>query len=385
MLTVADLMTHLAIQLDSPLAGMLEAKVRTAVLAGWAEMMAAKQWSYFHKISSQRIEIAQDDGTVDFDYDTRVVTLTDNTWPADVTLHHIRIAYNWFPIYRRLSDTTIELYEGNCPEGDKTDEPYVLQQALYPLPYDVGDIVQVLEGKQNIRMMRLNYLETHQIFEGFAWSLAMPTAYTLVSDFRSPDRWSIWIPTQISQTSILQYLYVSRVPLNPLVRESRGLVSVDSGVATFDTAVVTDNWEGCVLRVGTSDTSQPTGVFGDIPGNDIVYDQAMTEVRVLKPLTSTTCRISSSTLSATDVAYVASAHVDVADGAMQAFLLRCCESQYGTRMVGNHAEALVSKAKKAEAFHAAAAADARIVRTKGPAGQWYGLRLKDIGYVPNNQ
>ncbi len=383
MLTVSDMMTHLATQLGSPLAGLLEAKVRTAVLNGWAELMSLRQWSYFHRLGTIIVRTGQDDGTIDFDYATRQITLTDSTWPSDVTSQHIQISNNWYPIYRRVSSTVIELWEGNTPADDISDSQYYLQQVIYPLPYEVGDIVQILEGQQNIRMQRLNLLETHQIFEGFAWSTALPTTYALIADSQNPNRWCLWLPSKIATDTELQYVYVARKPPIVLVRESAGTVTVASGVATFTDAVVSDLWEGAVLRLGTTDTSQPTGMFGDMPGNQMYFEQS-TEVKVLKKLSSTTCRISDTTAAATDVAYVASTHIDVADGPMTILLQRLVEDQYGVKPVGNHMEAMVSKSRKAQAVQNAFAADGRIARNKTQLAEWYGLRLRDVGTVPNN-
>lgn len=381
MITVADMMSHLAIQANTPLAGFLEAKVRTAVLQAWARLMAMFDWAYFHRMGTLITFAGQREGTVDFDYDTRRVTLTGATWPTDVVAQHIRLDHNWYPVYQRVSSTVIELYSGRHPEDDLDDVEYLVQQTLYPLPSDVGDVVQVLEGTQNMQLQRLNLLEAFQIQEGFAWSPALPTTYALVADSANPQRWSMWIPTEQTQRTSLQYMYVMRRPSNVLVRENRGTVTVASGVATFSEAVVSSLWAGALLRVGTTGVSQPTGDFGDVPGTDVLFNRDCTEVRVLERLSSTTCRISDTTLAATNVTYVASSHIDVCDGSMEALLMRLCEDEYGVRLVGNHTERMVSASRIASAFNDAKASDGRYVRNKGAERWWYGLRLRDVGRV----
>lgn len=379
MITVADMMSHLAVQINSPLDRFLEAKVRTAVLAAWSRLMAMYDWAYFHRMGTLVTFAGQGDGSVDFTYSTRQVTLTGDTWPTDVTSQHVRIEHNWYPVYRRISDTVIELYEGRHPEDDLDDVDYWVQQVLYPLPSDVGDVVQVLEGTQNMQLQRLNLLEAFQIQEGFAWSPALPTTYALVGDAANPRRWCMWLPTEQTQRTVLQYMYVMRRPTTVLVREARGTVTVASGVATFSDEVVNSLWTGALLRIATNDYTQPTGDFGDVPGAEVLFNRDCTELRVLEILTSTTCRVSDATVSATDVAYVASTHIDVCDGAMEALLMRLCEDEYGTRLVGNHTERLVSGSRIASAFNDAKASDSRHVRSKGHERWWYGLRLRDVG------
>lgn len=381
MITVADMMSHLAVQINASLGGYLEGKVRTAVLSAWARLLSMHEWAYFHRVGTLITYAGQSTGTVDFNVTTRLVTLTDATWPTDVTNMQIRLDYNWYPVYKRTSSTVIELFEGKHPEADLDDQAYLVQQMTYPLPYDVSDIVQVLEGAQNMQMMRLSLLEAHQIQEGMVWSPALPTCYALVADSANPNRWSLWLPTEQVEDTVLQYLYVVRKPPNALIREQRGTVTVASGVATFSDTVVNSLWDGAVLRIGKSDTAHPTGEFGDIPANDLLYNRDCHEVRVVKWLTTTTCRISDTTIAETDVAYCASSQIDVCDGAMTVLLQRLCEDEYGSKMVGNHSERLVSQNRLAQAFNDAKASDGRYVRNKGPAAQWYGLRLRDVGYV----
>jgi hypothetical protein len=345
--------------------------------------MSMYDWAYFHRLGTLITFPGQRTGSVDFNFSTRQVTLTGATWPSDATVQHIRLDQNWYPIYRRISGTVIELYPGRHPDDNLDDAEYLIQQVLYPLPSEVSDIVQVLEGTQNMQLQRLNLLEAFQIQEGFAWSPALPTTYALVADSANPQRWCMWIPTEQTQRTSLQYMYVQRRPSNVLVREARGTVTVASGVATFTEEVVSSLWNGALLRVGTNDYTQPTGDYGDVPGVDVMFNRDCTEVRVVEVLSSTTCRISDTTLSATDVAYVASAHIDVCDGSMEALMMRLCEDEYGTRLVGNHTERMVSASRLASAFNDAKASDGRNVRGKGSERYWYGLRLRDVGRVTN--
>ena len=378
MLTVADLMTHLAVQLDTTLGGTLEAKVRTAALAGWARLMTMRHWAYFHRSGSVRVYAGVSDGTVSYDSSSQSVTLTGSSWPADVTAKHIRLRQNWYAIARRVSNSVVTLYPGQSPSTSLTGEAYLLQQVLYPLPYDVGDVVQMLEGQQNLQMMRLSILEAHQLQEGPTWTPSLPRTFALVGDSANPQRWSLWLPSQQSIDTELQYLYIARKPPSVLVLESRGLCSVSNGVATFTDAVVAKNWANAVLRVSSTDADVPTGEFGDLTQADVQYNPSA-EMRVTDVLSDTQCRVTDVSVSFQDKAFTASSFVDCADGVMQSLLLRLIEHEYGVRMVGGHQEMLVSARRLADAFNDAVSADGRDVRNKGALGRWYGLRLQDIG------
>jgi hypothetical protein len=382
-ITVADMMSHIAVQIDSPLSGWLEGKVRSAVLSAWARLMNLHEWSYFHRQGNLLTYAGQTDGTVDFVLSTRRVTLTGDTWPSNVTARHIKLDQNWYPIYRRISDTVIELYEGRHPEDDLDDVTYVCQQVLYPLPQDVGDVVQVLDGTQNITMLRLNLAEAFQIQEGLAWSPVLPNTYALVGDSTNPQRWCLWIPTEQTANSVLHYMYKLRRPNNVLTREDRGTVSVTGGVATFSEEVVTALWSSSnvLLRLSTNDTDMPTSNWGDTSAGDLRYNRDCSEVRVLERLTSTTCRISDTTLELDDVVYVASSLIDTGDATMETLMARLAEDEYGAKPVGNHTEKIVSASRLAVAFNEAKSADARYVRNKGALSYWYGLRLRDLGYI----
>jgi hypothetical protein len=52
MITVADMMSHLAVQINASLGGYLEGKVRTAVLSAWARLLSMHEWAYFHRVGT---------------------------------------------------------------------------------------------------------------------------------------------------------------------------------------------------------------------------------------------------------------------------------------------------------------------------------------------
>lgn len=373
MLTVSDLMSHLAIQIDTVLAGSLEAKVRNAVLNAWGRLMGMHAWAYFHRMGTLLTYAGQSDGTVSFDVATRTLTLTDATWPSNAVARHVRLGGKWYPIWRRTSSTVLTLFEGQHPIADLTDEAYLLQQVMYPLPYEVSDVVQLLDGSQSFPTMRLNLLDTFQILGNDAWSASIPHRYSLVADSANPQRWNLWIPVEQTTDIVLQYMYVVRKPPNAIARVRRGTVSVASGVATFSDPVITTDWTGVLLRVAKNDSGHPTGEFGDMPGNAVELNQDCYELRVQSVTSTTICTVHDITASATDANYNASTMIDVGDGPMHVLLQRLCESEYGVRTVGGHTEAMVSASRLGVAFNEARNSDGRLVRQRTISGAWYNV------------
>jgi hypothetical protein len=377
--TVFDYMSGLAVKLDAPLVQFLEGQVRTSVLNAWGLLYSMHDWQYFHRTGTLVIKAGYSTGTVSLDTDTGIVTLTGGTFPTDAAVRHIRLGYHWYPVYSRIDGTHLQMVPSRMPEADLTDSAYILQQVIYPLPYEVGNTVQVYAD--NMALCRLDLLSAYQLLEGFGWSGALPEKYALVGDSMNPGRWNMWVPTIQTQDKALSYLYVARRPQNALVRETRGLVTIASGVATFSDPVVSRLWDGnVVLRVNEENTSGMTGEFGDVPGVELLYNREGNEIRVTKRLTSTTCEVSDLTLAVSDREYVASSMVDVAEGAMSVLMQRLCEKEYGTRIVGGHSEQLVSASRVAEAFNTARQADAPLSTELGMLShRWYNMRLQYLG------
>lgn len=382
MLTVADLMATLCVTIGQPLSGTSEQQVRNAVWNAWSLYYVKKSdWRWAHRLGTLPVYAAVTEGTVEFDLSTRQLTLTDSTWASDIEDQHIKLGNAWFPVRRQVSSTVIEFYENQHPNEDlAAGTTYHAQQVIYPLPFDVGNILQVVSPEANLSLLQMDLAPTLELSDSYGVN-TQPNVFAMIASPKWPGRWCIWIPAILSEDSYLQYLYVQCRPKNIVYREARGTVTVASGTATFSDAVVKSYWEGCVLRVSQND-DQPTGPYGDMPVGDPVYNADMDEVRITEYLTSTTCRVSDSSLSATSKPYVVSSHVDVRSGAAEVLMQRLCEHQYGVRPVGNHTEGVTSERRVRDALIMASAEDALSFRQNNPLiPVWYNLRLRDIAGV----
>ena len=58
--------------------------LRSAVRRAYDEVAAARDWPWLKCNYRVSVPASQSDGTVAYDHDTLQVTLTDDTWPADV-------------------------------------------------------------------------------------------------------------------------------------------------------------------------------------------------------------------------------------------------------------------------------------------------------------
>lgn len=379
MLTVADLMATLCVATGQPLSGTSEQQVRNAVWNAWGLLFVKKaDWRWFHRLGTLPVYAAVTTGTVQFDLSTRQLTLSDATWAVNIDVQHIKLRNAWFPVRRRVSDTVIEFFPNQHPNEDlAAGTTYHAQQVIFPLPYDVGNIVQVVSPKANLALLQMDLAATLELSDSYGGN-TQPNVYALISSPKYPNRWCMWIPAILTADSYLQYLYVQCRPKQIVYREARGVVSVASGVATFSDAIVKPHWEGCVLRV-SQNQDEPTGPYGDMPVADPIYNADMDEVLIDEYLTSTTCRINDDSLTATDAPYVVSSHVDVRSGAAEVLMQRLCEHQYGVRPVGNHTEGLTSERRVRDALIMAAAEDATSFRQNNPLiPLWYNLRLRDI-------
>lgn len=379
MLTVADLMATLAVTIGASLHGNIEQQARTAVWNAWGVLFTKKaDWKWYHRLGTLQVRAAQTTGTVAFDLDTRLLTLSDSTWPANVTDMHVRLGNAWFPIFKRTSSTVIELYPNEHPQADlDAGTTYHVQQVMYPLPYDVGSICQVVAPRSSIALLQMNLIDTLDLSVTYgAW--AQPSVYSLIASPKHPGRWCMWIPAILTQDDYLQYLFVQTRPQEIVYRESRGRVTLSAGVATFTDDIVRTSWEGCVLRISRNE-QQPTGPYGDAP-IDLEFNQDMYEMKIIKYLSATTCQVSDvSTSVAESAPFIVSSHVDVRGGAAEVLMQRLVEDQYGVRPVGNHMEGLTSARRVRDALIDAAAEDAVSFRQRDPLiPAWYNLRLRDI-------
>ncbi len=379
MLTVADLVNHIGVQVGQCLVTTALQKARLAVSNGWSRMMDMFRWRYYYRHAYLQMDVAQTTGSIQFVESTRLVTLTGATWPTDVTSKHIRFDNAWYPIKTRTSSTVIELYPEKHPAQDiAAGTSYSLQKVLYPLPFEVGEIVQLINPAHTMALHHGSLIDVHVMSDTFGQT-AQPTTFTLVADDRHPGRWCLWCPAIIVNATTLNYLYIARRNEKLVVSETRGTVTISGGIATFSDAVVNDNFIGAVLRV-SKNSLPPSSKYGrmDHDINDLNMD--CNEV-IIETVTSTTqCTVRDASLSASAKLYEVSSLIDVKEGSsMEVLLQRLVEDEWGVRPVANHMEGLTSQRKIREALQEAMSADQIAFSGAHPLLPiWYNLRLSDI-------
>ena len=381
MLTLADVMAHLCVQIGAPLAGSMEQKVRTAVLAAWGNFFSVHSlWRWNLRTRYLQMAAAQTTGTVAFDLDALTVTLTDATWPTNATDMHIRLGNSWYPVYARTSSTVLTLKSGQCPPADlAAGTTYHIQQVVFPLPVEVGNLVSVVDTQQSLALAQVQPISVFNLSEAYG-DFAQPQSYALVADSNHPGKWCLWTPFVLGASTALKYLYHQRIPERAVYREDAGSVSVSSGVATFSDEICRAEWEGAVLRVSRNDDT-PTGNYGDMPVSDLIFNQDMDEMKIVEYLTSTTCKVSSTSVSATDAPFTVSSHIDVRPGSMETLILRLAEDQYGVRPVANHMEGITSQRRVREALSSAMTDDSTFVGNDPLLPKWF-RTLADIAGSP---
>ena len=381
MLTYADLINHLSVQIGQPLVGLNLQKARTAVSNAWTRLMDMHQWRYYQRVGYLMIDAAQQTGTVEFTESTRLVTLTDATWPADVTSKHIRFDNAWYPVKERTSSTVIELYPDKHPPRDvAAGSTYWLQKVLHPLPYEVGDVVQIINPLHNVNMQQAPLNVVHIMSDTFG-QVSQPTVYALIADDRNPGRWCLWCPAVLTQDITLNYIYSFKRSNRIIGSETRGTVTLTGGTATFSDAVATDNFVDAVLRI-SKNSLVPTSKYGraDADINDLNTDVIETIIDTVT--SSTVVEVRDTTSAASAKLYEVSSRIDVREnGAMEVLLQRLCEDEWGVRPVANHMEGLTSRRKIEQALQEAMSADA-LGYGNGHSilSQWGRMRLSDIAW-----
>lgn len=379
LLTFSDVTHHLAAQIGQVLSGPLEMKVRTAVNSAWGRLMDLDRWRYYHRQGSLIIQACQTTGSIEFDYATQTVTLSDATWPTDAADQHIRLGNSWFPVKQRVSDTEILLYENQHPSTDlDPSTAYWLQKVQHPLPVEVGDIVQIIDPTQSVTLSQLDLVDTMVLSEAFG-QYSQPVSFTLIQDPRIQGKWCLWIPSIVTTPTTLQYLYVARRPEKTIPTESAGQVSLSSGTATFTDAVVRTWWEGAVLRISNNDQF-PTSEYGNLSNQGGLTNTDVTETIITEYINPTSCKVRDILSSSTSKPYEVSSHIDVRKGAMETLMLRIAEQEFGIRPNASHMEGFTSEKRVRQALLEAMETDSicfsGLRSNMLPA--WYRLRLQDL-------
>lgn len=366
MLTYRDCIEHLidVCNLDGKDVADVSRKLRRAVREACNKLPAMYDWEFLRLTGMFTTSIPYSTGTVQYVLSTRLLTLTDGTWPTDAQFGDIVINNRRYLVQRRVSDTVLLLDEYESPkENAAAGTTYTWARSRYLLPYFVGDIRELVDTAVQNKIKRIFVEESFWISEWFV--TGMPSSWSLIPSRHRPGRWEVWLSSSPYDVRQYRYMYNNRWATNEVEEISTGTVAVSGDVATFSSGVLTAACVGAVLRVSSSAT-QPTSVFGK-------YD-TVTKASILNPpasehiitaMNSTTEALLNEAVSSSvsGKAFTISSQVSLNTEGMLEFFYRLCEYQYAIISRAESKEVLRVRELMLDAFKIAMGADSRRVES----------------------
>ncbi len=375
-LTFHDAYEHLRDIMD--LNGQDVARVRRvlkrSVMEAYRKLPAMADWKYFEGVTQITTESPQSTGTVAYTHSTRQVTLTGATWPSTAQYGSVLIGDIRYPIERRISDTVVTLDPSLNPGADVAAlTSYKYQRYRYLLPVDVTDVNEIVDAAQYYKLRRAPTKEVFWRTE-IVSSDGYPTEWAMFPSVEEPGRWDLWLGSASETSRKLRILYTKRwTTLNDFLTNT-GTVTVADDVATFDTAILTSNHVGSVLRV-SNNTTAPTGLVGaHEDSDDGNTDNPPAYERIITAITSSTvATLSTPGTAAADVAFTLSSFIDCNYG-MRDYFLRLCEEAYIRKTMNASEESAMymrqALANSDMAFRQARISDSKDFETATPGLGW---------------
>jgi len=304
--------------------------MRAAVLNAYEEVTEAYSWLFQKKFCRINLKAAESTGTIEFDYTggtyERELTLSDSTWNSDAATWSVLIDDVIYDIDQRKSDTVVTLDSSQTPIADiaaATD--YEAFPRYYLLPEDFQSASDPLPEETEAILGKYVSWEMLQSRMRSAPDSGEPIMWTIGAAPGNYGRFALFIHPVASSAQTVD------IPYRAKPRELRysghekkcsaGTIAVTAGSAdvTGTSTTFEKLMEGCVLRIGSSTTIQPTGLAGQDP---------WAEQAVIKTYTSATAIVTESNIvtAASGVKATVTDPIDLDPAAIGAFL-RMVEKQ----------------------------------------------------------
>jgi len=310
-------------------------QARRAVLEAYRDLPFKAAFTRFERKVMLVAEEEEDTGTVSYNHQTRVVTISGATWPTNVVNHRIVINDGVFHIVERYSDTEIRLRRYDNPGTDyPSGTTYRLVKDCWKLPDDFRRVVSVVDvgGRCNLPVEGRFSTNDLAFLNGLSEAGQPRMAYVT-----GGGEWGG------------SYLYVTPPPASdirlsvtydaqpkPLLIDTfcNGTVALTSGstTATFtlDSTVTLPATisNGAILRVSLNNNI-PTGPLGRLDNkNQEVVNPADYEFIITERLSNTTVRLAeAATATVSGKLFTISDVIDLDDVAVTA-LMRTAEANY---------------------------------------------------------
>lgn len=249
--------------------------VRRAVADAYDEILQARNWRYYRTQWGFATVASYSTGTITYDHSghasgERIVTLATGTWPSWAERGTIRANSQTAEVERRISDTLVQLAEGNDFGDDLTGgDDYTLVCDHYLLPDNfrgIGDIYGDQAGWWSRRITPEEYL----FQRNNCWSVGEPWCYCDMQDRTTPGRTALYLypaPSTLKTYDLI--ISEAARPLRWLGNESAantGTITIAAGATAMSGSGTSFHrlMEGSVIRPGTT-SALPTGIEGSNP------------------------------------------------------------------------------------------------------------------------
>lgn len=365
LLTLSDVQDYV---LDQVVGGDASPRNRRLAMAAireaYTEIPMRRNWRYYYRSLTIQTVASQTSGTIAYDYTggtyERMVTLSSNTWPSDVTKYGLYVSGVRYTIDSRKSSTVITLAEKDAPTTDiAAGTGYTLTRDTYELPDNVRQVLYLHDTNAPGRMLPCvepsDILQEQRVMR----NTALPLMYGVFRSEQYASGLAIhFAPSPSSARTYQAYCLFWPQPLK-ILDYSVGTASVTnaSSALTGTSTVWTSDMVGAVVRISnTADTSLPTDIQGEIDKNRL-NPYAMQRVigSFTNSLSMTMEQDADQTL--TGSGYRISSRIDIEPGAMRNAFLRCCEARFA---VQDRKGAQEREARYEKALALAMAADQRL-------------------------
>jgi hypothetical protein len=309
-----------------------------AVREAYAELPMRRNWRYYYRSWTVQTVASQTSGTIAYDYtggsSERMMTLTSNTWPSDVTKYAIYIAGIRYTIDTRVSSTVITLGERDCPTTDiDAGTSYTLTRDTYEIPDNCRTVFYLHDTNAPGRLLPCVEPSDIEHEQRIMRNTSLPLMFGCYrSELYSGAMAIHFAPSPSSVRTYQGHAIFWPQPLKVL-EYTNGTVATTSGSTTVTGTgtTFTQDHVGCIVRVSaTADPSIPTDLQGETY-KDRLNPYALQ--RVIKSVESTTSLTLEQAADATltGSGFRISSKIDIEPGAMRNAFLRCCEARFSTQ------------------------------------------------------
>jgi len=292
---------------------------KRAVIDALADMHAKYPWRHFTSLYDLATVASYATGTIAYDHtggsSERLVTLTSGTWPSWAQYGVLLIDAKPYQVFRRLSDTTLQLEEGSNPGADvASGTSYTLFRECFTLPADFGALLQLDRlGTFDPMCVSPEYYGNAKVSQEF---YGQPRMFMLQADRHLPGRMGFWFYPAPNAVENFRALYRRRPSVLTIYdTQAEGSVTAGERTVTVSGVTLTQAMVGGVLRFGTS-TQYPEPVGAS-------ENQFAEEMLIQAVTSSTTAIIAENAVNSFSAGTKIriSGRIDVAPGAMEMALL----------------------------------------------------------------